>query len=422
MARTCCPHRPARPARRLRRRRCERRRPDDATAAARRRAAAIPAADLAGVKSYLTDHTAQLTGATEEFAALAEEYDALAKSVDYDYARLLAEHREDVTRILADAKKTWVEANPYYEQVEGVVAGTPSLAEYDIILDAGSSKEEDPESAVPFDLKLVGRPRPRAAGEPLQPHRGHALGNAPGSDRAGGGRPRRRRHGRVRRGAARRARPGVRGRGVRALRGRARHGGAGVEADRVGCVHLARRDGADDERVLRPVEGVALRPGRRRRRRMRSTSSPGSRTSTTSSPGSEIVYDGVEPDDRRGTTRPRADQTGKELEELERVHRRPAAGRRRTAARFTPEQADQLGSDAQARAEAVAGQVSQHAAQARHRDPAVAMRRVGASSWQRSPPPRWPHRLRARARLTGWAGRRRRPPRPRRGADGARAR
>ena len=38
--------------------------------------------------------------------------------------------------------------------MEGVVAGTPSLAEYDVILDAGSSAAEDPESAVPFDLEL----------------------------------------------------------------------------------------------------------------------------------------------------------------------------------------------------------------------------------------------------------------------------
>ena len=135
---------------------------DDANEAARTTATAaettsgaIPAADLAGIKSYLTDHTAQLTGATEEFAALAEEYDALAESVEYDYARLLEEHREDVTRILADARETWVEANPYYEQVEGVVAGTPSLAAYDIILDAGTSRDEDPESAVPFDLELA---------------------------------------------------------------------------------------------------------------------------------------------------------------------------------------------------------------------------------------------------------------------------
>ena len=110
--------------------------------------------DLDGVKSYLTDHTENLAGATADFETLAAEYDALAKQVDYDYARLLDEQREEVDRILADAKERWTEANPYYEQVEGVVAGTPSLAEYDVILDAGSSKAEDPESAVPFDLEL----------------------------------------------------------------------------------------------------------------------------------------------------------------------------------------------------------------------------------------------------------------------------
>ena len=124
------------------------------TAAAETTSGTIDADDLAGVKSYLTDHTTKLAGATVEFGELAAEYDSLAKSVDYDYARLLTEHRPDVARILAAAKATWIEANPYYEQMEGVVAGTPSLAEYDIIIDAGSSKEEDPESAVPFDLKL----------------------------------------------------------------------------------------------------------------------------------------------------------------------------------------------------------------------------------------------------------------------------
>jgi hypothetical protein len=47
-----------------------------------------------------------------------------------------------------------VRGNPLYERVEGIVAGTPSLAAYDVILDAGSSAAEDPASAVPFDLKL----------------------------------------------------------------------------------------------------------------------------------------------------------------------------------------------------------------------------------------------------------------------------
>ena len=57
--------------------------------------------------------------------------------------------------ILARSKSLWIEGNPYYERVEGVVAGTPSLAVYDVILDAGSSAKEDPASAVPFDLRLA---------------------------------------------------------------------------------------------------------------------------------------------------------------------------------------------------------------------------------------------------------------------------
>jgi hypothetical protein len=51
-------------------------------------------------------------------------------------------------------KADWIEGNPYYERMEGIVAGTPSLAEFDVILDAGSSAVEDPASAVPFDLTL----------------------------------------------------------------------------------------------------------------------------------------------------------------------------------------------------------------------------------------------------------------------------
>ena len=77
--------------------------------------------------------------------------------------------------------------------------------------------------------------------------------------------------------------------------------------------------------------------------------------------GLEVVYDGVEPTIAKEDDVAAA-QTGKELEELGTfiadLREQEQDGRR-----FTPEQADQLGSDAQARAEAVAGQVSQHAAQ-----------------------------------------------------------
>jgi hypothetical protein len=59
-----------------------------------------------------------------------------------------------VSAALNAAKAAWIAASPLYEQTEGIVAGTPSLAEYDVILDAGTSAEEDPEGAVPFDLTL----------------------------------------------------------------------------------------------------------------------------------------------------------------------------------------------------------------------------------------------------------------------------
>jgi hypothetical protein len=47
---------------------------------------------------------------------------------------------------------TFREANPAYEEMEGVVAGVPSLADYDVIIDAGADKS-DPENAVPFSIR-----------------------------------------------------------------------------------------------------------------------------------------------------------------------------------------------------------------------------------------------------------------------------
>ena len=73
------------------------------------------------------------------------------------------------------------------------------------------------------------------------------------------------------------------------------------------------------------------------------------------------MYDGVEPAISE-TDKAAAAQTGKELEELS-AYIGDLRAQEQSGRRFTPEQADRLGTDAQARGEAVAGQVSQHAAQ-----------------------------------------------------------
>ena len=118
--------------------------------AAERPAAAAP--DLAPVKAFLLDHTERLSQHTDKLRAQAEEYYKLAEAADFDYAELLATRRADVRRFVKDAQATFAKANPDYEEMEGVVAGVPSLADYDVSIDAGSDGS-DPESAVPFSLK-----------------------------------------------------------------------------------------------------------------------------------------------------------------------------------------------------------------------------------------------------------------------------
>jgi len=109
--------------------------------------------DLTAVKDYLTDHSADLTAEATTMRALGEEYYELAEQANFDYNALLAENGEDVERILKESKDAFTVANPAYEEMEGIVAGVPRLAQYDVDIDAGSDAS-DPESAVSFSLEL----------------------------------------------------------------------------------------------------------------------------------------------------------------------------------------------------------------------------------------------------------------------------
>src|SRR4051812_47846170 len=110
------------------------------------------ATDLAPVKDYLLDHTSRLKGDTAKLSTQADAYYKLAKSQNFDYGRLLAARRDDLARMVKAMQDTYIDANPAYEEMEGVVAGVPSLADYDVIIDAGADKS-DPENEVPFTVK-----------------------------------------------------------------------------------------------------------------------------------------------------------------------------------------------------------------------------------------------------------------------------
>jgi hypothetical protein len=110
--------------------------------------------NLGGIKTYLLGQTAALTTATAELQTLSDQYYTLAENANFAYSTLWETNQVEVAALIEDAKAAWMNASPLYEQMEGIVAGTPSLAQFDVDLDAGSSAEEDPEGAVSFDITL----------------------------------------------------------------------------------------------------------------------------------------------------------------------------------------------------------------------------------------------------------------------------
>jgi len=125
---------------------------DDDKTDTQRAATTASAADLGAIKQYLLQHTEQLTTDVGALREDAEAYYALAQKSDFDYAKLLADQRSEVRGLVKDVQDGFAKANPAYEEMEGVVAGVPQLADFDVIIDAGGDAS-DPENAVPFSIK-----------------------------------------------------------------------------------------------------------------------------------------------------------------------------------------------------------------------------------------------------------------------------
>lgn len=110
------------------------------------------AANLDSVKTYLGGEVADQIKGTQGLLKAANAYYAKAKAAQFDYKKLASD--KSLSKILNDARKAWELASPAYENVEGIVAGVEQLSEFDVILDAGTSAADGGEDVVPFDLKL----------------------------------------------------------------------------------------------------------------------------------------------------------------------------------------------------------------------------------------------------------------------------
>ena len=113
-----------------------------------------PSVDLSGIKTYLLDKATALEASTGQLQTVSGRYYQLAQATNFDYATLWQNQPDEVKSAIEEARAAWITASPLYEQMEGIVAGTPSLADFDVILDAGTSAAEDPAGAAPYDLTL----------------------------------------------------------------------------------------------------------------------------------------------------------------------------------------------------------------------------------------------------------------------------
>ena len=148
---------------------------DDETAA--REATTATTAEAAGlgkVKTYLLDHTARLSREVAGLRAGAERLYALAEASDFDHGRMLREKRAEARALVRDGQRSFAAANPAYEEMEGAVAGVPSLADFDVLIDAGGDAS-NPESAVPFSNHHAAGQDVQAAGQLQLPDRDLAV-------------------------------------------------------------------------------------------------------------------------------------------------------------------------------------------------------------------------------------------------------
>lgn len=108
---------------------------------------------LAKVKQFTLDHNHRLVAQAELLEAALADYAGVIASHGGDYAAAWAADGARLTRQIASIRTLWLEASNQYETIEGIVAGIPSTAKYDLILDAGNPGTES-EDVAEYDLKL----------------------------------------------------------------------------------------------------------------------------------------------------------------------------------------------------------------------------------------------------------------------------
>ena len=132
----------------------------------------------ASVKSYLLKGLEKINAASQDFVANSEAYSALVAANGGSVEAAYKADPKKIDKLVAKMQENYKAMDSFgYETIEGIVAGVPSLADYDIYLDAGVPASEGPEDVAPVVLDLGNGTKDRQARRSLHlHHRADALG------------------------------------------------------------------------------------------------------------------------------------------------------------------------------------------------------------------------------------------------------
>lgn len=108
---------------------------------------------LENVKQFTLEHNRRLVAQAELLEAALGEYAGAIAAHGGDYSAALAADGAMLANKVSAIRALWLEASNQYETIEGIVAGIPSTAKYDLILDAGNPGTET-EDVAEYDLTL----------------------------------------------------------------------------------------------------------------------------------------------------------------------------------------------------------------------------------------------------------------------------
>ncbi|MFG6081916.1 imelysin family protein [Paracoccus litorisediminis] len=115
--------------------------------------AATESEGLAQVKAFTLEHNAALVANAQKMQGSAEAYAALIAAHGGDYKAAWEAEGPKLAEAVTAMRDQWLAASNEYETIEGIVAGIPSTAKYDLILDAGNPGTEE-EDVAEYDLTL----------------------------------------------------------------------------------------------------------------------------------------------------------------------------------------------------------------------------------------------------------------------------